>query len=159
VADPVAATTSATLCRWPFRPRGLRRSQLPGGYEHEGDSRQETEENPNHWRVGVKHHGNATGTLPLERLPSRNPGRCPGSRHTPTLCAFPRACPLSGPRRFRSAHSCGAALVLHQLPCSQRPAVRQPGFLQPVNYWLTLPPSPAHCKTNFAARGWRFRRQ
>ena len=40
--------------------------------------------------VGVEHHGDVTGTFPLERLPSRKPGRFPGSRHMPTLCAFPR---------------------------------------------------------------------
>jgi hypothetical protein len=42
---------------------------------------------------GVKHHGDVTGTLPLERLPRSNPGRWPGSRHTPTLCAFLRVHP------------------------------------------------------------------
>jgi hypothetical protein len=66
---------------------------MSGGYEHESDNRQETEKPPNRLRVGVKHHSDATGTLPLERLPRRNPGRYPGSRHTPTLCAFPRAHP------------------------------------------------------------------
>jgi hypothetical protein len=42
-----------------------------GGYEYESDSRQETEENPNRLWVGDKHHGDATGALPLARLPSR----------------------------------------------------------------------------------------
>ncbi len=48
---------------------------------------------PQPQEVGVKHHNNATGTLPLERLPSRKPSRFPGLRLIPTLCTFPRAQP------------------------------------------------------------------
>ena len=62
-----------------------------GGDEQKAsDSGQGTEKKPQPQEVGVKHHDNATGTLPLERLPSRKPSRFPGSRHVPTLCAFPR---------------------------------------------------------------------
>jgi hypothetical protein len=47
---------------------------------------------------------------------SAGEGRSPGSRHVPTLCTFPRSKHLSGLCRFRSAHSCGAAMGLHHLP-------------------------------------------
>ena len=69
----------------------------------------------------------------------------------PYALRLPKGSPLSGLCRVRSAHSCGAALVLHQLPCSQHPAARHPGFLRPVNCWCTLPPSPVACKSNCAA--------
>jgi hypothetical protein len=69
----------------------------------------------------------------------------------PYALRLPRGSPLSDLGRVRSAHSCGAALVLHQLPYSQHPAVRYPGFLRPVNSWCTLPPSPGPCKSNCAA--------
>jgi len=69
----------------------------------------------------------------------------------PCSLRLPKGSPPSGLGRVRSAHSCGAALVLHQLPCSQHPIVRHPGFLRPVNSCCTLPPSPGPCKRNCAA--------
>ena len=69
----------------------------------------------------------------------------------PYALRLPKGSPLSGLCRVRSAHSCGTALVLHQLPCSQHPAARHPGFLRPVNWWCTIPPSPVACKSNCAA--------
>jgi hypothetical protein len=59
------------------------------------------------------------------RLSARQ-GRSPGSRHPPTLCTFPRTRPLSGLCRFRSAHSCGAAMDFHHLPWSQSPTMTDP---------------------------------
>ena len=64
---------------------------------------------------------------------------------------LPRGSPRSDHGSVRSAHSGGAALVLHQLPCSQHPRVRHPGLLRPDNSWCTLPPSPGPCKSNCAA--------
>jgi len=64
----------------------MRERQAKGERQRTGDRKK-----PQPQEVGVKHHDNATGTLPLERLPSRKPSRFPGSRHTPTLCAFPRS--------------------------------------------------------------------
>jgi hypothetical protein len=52
--------------------------------------------------------------------------------HTYSL-RLPKGASLSGLCRFRSAYSCGAALALHHLPCSQRQAVRQLGFVRPIN--------------------------
>src|SRR5262245_29303437 len=59
---------------------------------------------------------------------------------------LPKVGYLSGLRRFRSAHSCGAAMALHHLPCSQRRAVRQPGFLQSVNCLVTITECPPPCQ-------------
>jgi len=114
-----------------LRPDGQRRSRRRGG---EG-----------------KPHGDASCPLPLERLPRRNLGRYLGSRHTPTLLRLPRGSPLSDLGSVRSAHSCGAALVLYQLPCSQHPRVRHPGLLRPDTSWGTLPLSPGPCKSKCAA--------
>jgi len=73
----------------------------------------------------------------------------------PSSLRLPRGSPLSDLGSVRSAHRCGAALVLHPLPCSQHPMVRHPGFLRPVNSWCTLPPSPGPCKRNGAASAVR----
>ena len=59
---------------------------------------------------------------------------------------LPKVSDLSGHRRFRSAHSCGAAMVSHHLPCSQGRAVRQLGFLRPVNCSRTILESLVCCQ-------------
>ena len=91
-AGLVAVTTSATPCKMVPQARGLRRSRLLGCHTHESDGKQKTREKPQplvDWGQARRCHWHP----PLERLLSRNPGRCPGSRHTPTLCAFPEAHP------------------------------------------------------------------
>ena len=113
--------------------------------------RQETGDRPPPTAYGL-------GQAPRQRHWHPSPRKAPQekSRQVSWLAAhpyslrLPKGSPLSGLCRFRSAHSDGAALALHQLPCSQRPAVRHPGFLRPVNEWFTLPPSPVPYKINFA---------
>src|SRR5439155_3359102 len=66
--------------------------------------------------------------LPLERFLQSSSQSVSWLAASPYSLRLPKVRGLSGLRRFRSAYSCGAALVLHQLPWSQA---------SPVTIWLS----------------------
>ena len=73
--------------------------------------------------------GVGTYTLPplsLERTSQRHVGQVSWLAAYPYSLHLPKAKRLSGFCRFRSAHSCGAAMDLHHLPWSQSQSVTNP---------------------------------
>src|SRR5262249_48699435 len=73
--------------------------------------------------------GVGTHTLPplsLARTSQRSVGQVSWLAACPYSLHLPKAKHLSGLCRFRSAHSCGAAMDLHHLPWSQSQSVTNP---------------------------------
>jgi len=64
--------------------------------------------------------------LSLERTSQRYIGQVSWLAACLYSLHLPKAKSLSGLRRFRSAHSCGAAMDLHHLPWSQSPTMTNP---------------------------------
>jgi hypothetical protein len=89
-----------------------------------GTGKQHTEKTPTGPGRGSVHA--SCRPFPSQGRLSARQGRSPDSRPMPTLCAFPRAHTLSGFGRFRSAHSCGAAMDFHHLPWSQSLTMTNP---------------------------------
>ena len=65
-------------------------------------------------------------SLSLERTSQRSVGQVSWLAAALYSLHLPKAKHLSGPCRFRSAHSCGAAMDLHHLPWSQPEAATNP---------------------------------
>ena len=137
-----------------------------------------------HGSIGTSLHGTTRGVLrntytvtslaaegvrasltatPLALFPSQgSPGEIQQGAWLATYpysLRLPRGSPRSDLGSVRSAHSGGAALVLHQLPCSPHPRVRHPRLLRPVSSWGTIPPSSGPRKSNCAAGAVRVVQQ
>ena len=84
---------------------------------------------PNRLRLGSSQHAQCCYLPSRKALSAGKLGRSPGLR--PGLLSAPsQGCCLSGHDRFRSAYSCGAAMVLHHLPWAQHTAMPSPNFRQ-----------------------------
>src|SRR5215471_1349511 len=83
-----------------------------------------THKKPQPATVGVGTH--MLPPLSLERTSQRRVGQVSWLAAYPYFLHLPKVEHLSGLCRFRSAHSCGAAMGLHHLPWSQTQTVTSP---------------------------------
>jgi hypothetical protein len=83
-----------------------------------------THKKPQPGAVGVSSY--KLSPLSLARTSQHHVGQVSWLAARPYFLRLPKVSHLSGSRRFRSAHSCGAAMGLHHLPWSQILAVTSP---------------------------------